>query len=163
MSAQILRPMFGVPTTDQVAEFAKRPEKRKRSPRIDNRAWQKASEEAKAMMIGGDWTGATPRHFVAAYEYMHERVYGVAPAELNAKERMVSAGCAKTMLDKEFDGDATAMAAFLRWTWQREKGREEWRRANGRDGQRIGPRLQFHGGLLSDYRLALHRAKTLRK
>jgi len=134
-------------------EFVRR-EKKPKAKTIADGAWGKALSWAEEAMRTGDWGDAAPRHYVAAYALLHERTYGVAPAELTPTTRLHAAGMAANLLRREFDGEPGEMAAFLRWTWQREKERETWRRANGRDGGRIGYRLQFTGGLLTDYRVA---------
>src|ERR1019366_5123563 len=57
--------------------------------------------------------------------------------------------------DQLFTGDAGAMAAFFRWTWQRE----EWKEKNGKNdgGWRVTPWQQFNGKILTDYRVDLER------
>jgi hypothetical protein len=138
----------------KLAVWSEKPESTKqRTKTIADGAWEKACNEARAMMRSADWNEATPRHFVAAYAMLHERVYGAAPGELTPTVRLQAAGAAGRMLKQEFDGDNAQMAAFLHWTWMREKGREDWRRANRREGGRIGWRLQFNGSLLTDYRV----------
>lgn len=135
---------------------------RKRGPSrpssIGDASWLKAREQADGMMRGGDWTGAIARHFAAAYELLHERVYGVAPAEMTPPYRSISAAMAARLLEKEFGGDPDKMADFMRWAWSREKGREEWRRKNnGGRGGRITPRTMFGGYLVTDYRVDVAR------
>jgi len=138
---------------------------RKTKPRaktIGNGAWEDARREAQAMMGAGDWSAATPRHFVAAYEMMHTKVYGVAPAELTPQGRMAAAGAAYRILEKEFEGDRQEMADFVRWTWVRENTREQKLRAGNTryGGFRVGWRLQFGPALVTDYRLAKARRQT---
>ena len=138
-----------------------RGEKRDRKTITDGR-FDKAVREAEAMMRGGDWADAKPLHFVALYVVLHEGVYGVSPGELGPQQRLQACGFAHRLLKHEFDEEPAAMAAFVRWTWQREKEREQWRRANARSGGRIGWRLQFSGTLLTDYRIDCERRKGRR-
>lgn len=140
---------------DFVAWARSKGEKKPRAKTIGNAAWDKARAQAKEFMASGKWEDATPRHYVAAYELMHELVYSVTPTELDSKMRLAAAGMAKAMLDRDFGGESAEMAEYLRWVWQREQEREKWRRANGQDGVRIGWRLMFNGkNLLTDFRVA---------
>jgi len=128
---------------------------RKRKPRaktISEGSWEKALKQAREMIASGEWDDALPRHYVAAYALLHEKVYGVAPAELTAAARLRAAGLVAGCLDRQFGGDKAEMAAMMRWTWQREVAREKWRRENDRSGGRIGVHLQF-GACVSDYRV----------
>lgn len=124
-----------------------------RARTIPDAAWERARREAEAMMRTGEWGEALPRHFVAAYALLHERVYGVADGELAPPVRLRAAAAASRCLDHEFGGDRGAMAEMVRWAWQRELEREKWRRANGRQGGKLTAWLQF-GRVVTDYRLA---------
>lgn len=137
-----------------------REKKPKRLGSIPDKAFDRLRNEAVACMKSGAWAEAGPRTMVALFAVLHERVYGVACADLTSSTRLVASFAAARMLEREFAGDAQAMAMFLRWTWMREKEREAWRRANNRDGGAISWRLQFNGRLLTDYRLALARQHT---
>lgn len=133
----------------------------KKRPRRDGIAASKMraeEEKAREAMRTGDWSEATASTFVALVCVLHERVYDV-PLTLAPKERLFAARAAGQMLQREFGGDVGAMASFIRWTWQREKQREEWRRKNARDGGSVGWRLQFGGHVLTDYRLARARGQ----
>lgn len=121
--------------------------------------FDRARVEVEAMMKSGEWEGTSARHLVALYALMHERVYGVAAAELGPKERYTSCLRAGTLVKREFGGDYVEAVEFMRWAWTREKSREKWRRENGKDGGRIGPGLMFGGALLTDYRLAMARRR----
>jgi hypothetical protein len=133
--------------------------RRERPKTIPEGAWTKALAETRERMASGDWEGAAPRNLLALYALLHETVYGIAPGELTSATRLYAAGAAGRMLKADFDDDAGAMAEFMRWLWGRERKREAWRRENGRDGQRIGWRLQFNTQLVTDYRLALARTQ----
>ena len=127
---------------------------------VTNSRWAKVREGAAKRAASGEWDGASPMEMVAAYALLHEHVYGVAPGELDPKSRMYAAGAAARMLTGEFGGEPAEMAEFLRWTWDREAKREKDRRHNGRDGGRIGWRLQFGGAILTDYRVSRNRRRT---
>jgi hypothetical protein len=125
---------------------------------------ERAREELRGYLVKGDFTGATPKHLAALYEWCHEQVYGVRPSEMATRviwTRVVFA--AAKMLKDDFAGDMGATIAFIRWTWQRERERERARRA-GRDNSnfRIGWRIQFvTKHLVTDYRIANARQGTL--
>lgn len=106
------------------------------------------------MAESGDWSAAHGGHLVALYEWLHAEVYGVATSELAVRrQRAVAASVAGAMVKREFAGDYGEAVRFMKWAWEREQEREEWRRANGRSGQRVGWRLQFGGALVTDWRL----------
>lgn len=125
--------------------------------------YDRAREEAAERVTAGDWGDAGPAAFVGFYALMHEKIYGVAPAELvDAWKGAVSA--ARGMLDKDFGGKPIEMLEFLRWTWKRERARETKRRAEGTEGGRIGWVLQFKSrALLTDYRVEESRAQEAAK
>lgn len=133
---------------------------KKRPATIPPKAWEKALAEAREMMAGGDWALATPRHYVAVYAIQHEVVYGVAPVELTPTARLRAAGMAANMLVRQLGGSQAAMAAFLRWTWQREAERERYRRDRGGGGGRLTAHAQFNGVVLTDYLLEQNRRRA---
>lgn len=102
---------------------------------------------------------------VALYAALHSEVYGVFPAELQGKTWVHACAAAKRLVAEQFGGDYAAATEFLRWVWQREQGREKWRRENlGKKGGsanasgRIGWALQFaRQALVTDYRTAQNR------
>ena len=146
------------PTSEQWQAFARKTGKRKRPPSVSVNGWDKAKEDAGHRLGTGEWQEVKATTWVATYALLHEKVYGVAPVELRGKSVVWAAAMASKLLREEFDGDAGAMGEFIRWTWKRERGREEWRRAkNNGAGGRIGWKLQFGGALLTDYRLELAR------
>lgn len=115
-------------------------------------------KEARARIAEEAWEGATAGVLVALYGLFHERVYGAWPTELDApKVWSLAAMAAARWQRDEFGGDARRTVVCMLWFWMREEGREKWRRENGRDGQRIGWRLQFSGAVASDYRVSLAR------
>lgn len=120
----------------------------------------KAREQLNEMLVANDFASAKPTHLVALYEWCHERVYGVVPAELTPKVWRGAMFAAARMLKDEFSGDVQAMVAFVRWVWRREQVRER-RRREGADASsfRISWRLQFvTKHLITDYRIDLARS-----
>lgn len=103
--------------------------------------------------------GLRPVHLVALWARCHERVYGAAPAELTPDAWLYAASAAGKLVRDEFRGDVSAAVEFLRWTWSREKYREERAKREAVDRvSRIGWRLQFaQRYLLTDYRVSLAR------
>lgn len=155
------------PEVDAVAEamdaWTKPKPKRKKPPaRVEDGKALEAMGVAKECAASGDWSEATPRVFVALYALLFERVYGLPTADLTPKSRVLAEAAAKRLLRVEFDEDPVRMAEYMKWSWGREKEREEWRRANQRDGRPLGWALMFGGALLNDYRLALSRRMSTR-
>lgn len=132
---------------------------RKSAKSISQRPWDKARAEVEGMIRTGEWASAGPRHFAAAYEVLHEMVYGVVPGEMTPKGRLQVAGMAGSMLRREFDDNPVVMADYVRWLWTREKSREEWRRSNGRMGARLTPGIAFGPTALTDYRIEQQRRR----
>jgi hypothetical protein len=145
------------PPVADIVDWARKGPKKHGVVGVGKKAWEKARGEAREMMGGADWSAATARHFAALYEILHEIVYGVSPAEMTPKLRSLSSIWAAQMLKRDFGGEPVEMASFMRWAWNREKEREEWRRVNGREGGRIGPRLMFSGSMVTDHHLHLAR------
>lgn len=114
--------------------------------------------EMEAMTKTGDWAAATGRHLVALWGLMHQRVYGVAAAELeDSVQYGLAAKAANALIKGHFGEDVSAAIEFMRWAWRREQSREKWRRENGKSGGRMGWRLQFAGSLVTDYRVDMRR------
>lgn len=137
------------------------PEPSSKSTRKRNgaKALASARRDLETIRESGSWASAQPRHFVALYAWLHETVYGVAPAELGTDAFFGAVSAAGKLLRDEFGDRPEALVEFLRWTWRRERAFEKKRRLDGEGGRRIGWRLQFvlrH--LLTDYRLDLARA-----
>lgn len=126
---------------------------RPRSFRSSKGAIERAREQMHAMAESADWEQAGGAHLVALYEWLHEQVYGVATAELDARTWALAAQAAARMADQQFEGDYGRAVVFMRWVWKREIEREKWRRENGKSGSRIGWKLAFHGSLVTDYKV----------
>lgn len=140
---------------------------RRRGPRRANSGPQKArvdkvTRQMNEMRVANEWAEATPMHLVALYTWCHEQTYGLRPVEFERGGLLWSAAtaCATKMLREEFKGDIDEMVDYMRWSWRREKRKEEWRRESNRDGGRIEWRAQFmHLYLLTDYRIDKARRK----
>jgi hypothetical protein len=69
---------------------------------------------------------------------------------------------AARLATSEFGGDMRELLDFLRWTWGREAGREDWRRKNAErseNARRLTWYDQFvRRTLLTDYKVATNRA-----
>ena len=153
------------PIDPALADFLgpKKEATKKGSKTIGDSAFAKLLEETADMLARGDFQHAKGRHFVALFAELHFRVYGIACDELGPKERVFATKLANDMLAKDFGDDPKAMAEFVAWLWSREKGREEWRRENGRSGGRITWRTQFAvRALLTDFRLEKERKQGKR-
>jgi hypothetical protein len=146
------------PESGELQKFLHRSEKTKNRS-LGEAAWRKAKEDAARRMESTDWTGSQCRTFLAAYALLHEQIYGVEAEELTPTERQFALPIIGNFLHRKFNDDPNLLAAFLRWVWVREKGREEWRRQNNQPGRRILWRLQFSGSLLTDYKLDLARGR----
>lgn len=143
------------------ADFARRADERRQKLleqpfRATRTKIAEARCEMDLMSDQRDWSRARGEHLVALYCWCHEQVYGVEPA-LPVKAWQEGARLAVEFAARHFQGDLERVVDFMRWTWKREKEREEWRRSHNRDGGRIGLRLQFGDALMPDYKLHLHR------
>jgi hypothetical protein len=121
---------------------------------------ERAREQMNSMAERGEWDDASGTHLVALYEWLHEKVYGVATAELDARTWAVASQMAGRMVEQQFDNDFGKAVVFMRWVWRREHEREAWRRENGKQGARIGWRLMWNGSLVTDYKVDCARRPT---
>lgn len=113
-----------------------------------------AEADAKRRAQTGEWEDARPSTIVGLYSVCHRMVYGVAPTEFEDNAEFASATrSASALLKSQFDGDAVAMAAFVRWVWKREQGRVKWAREQGRDLNRLVWRFIFSRSKIGDYRV----------
>ena len=138
-----------------MAEKPKRPRYEKPAAR-DARVLGETDE----MRRTGDWGEADGHHLVALYGFFHQEVYGVEALELDGKSRAIAARLAEGATNRYFGGDFGACVSFMLWVWRREQGREEWRRANQREGTRIGWKWQWSAQLVTDYRVDGERKST---
>jgi len=119
-----------------------------------------AAERARVAIGSGSFSDVGPLELVGLWAWLHERVYEVDPVpEVTGKEGLAATSAAKRLLKNEFEEDAARAVDFVRWSWQRERARENWRRENGQDGGRLSWRLQFGDRLVVDYRIAKKRRR----
>ncbi len=108
--------------------------------------------ELNTMLESGTWSNARPAHLVELYCLLHEKVYGVEALDLRGQlNRQAAARMVLTMMKRDFNSLAEPMVEFMRWSWQREESREEWRRRNNTGRRRLTWRMQFGGELLTEY------------
>ena len=139
-----------------LSEFMSEKPRRPRYEKPDARA-ARVHSEMEGMLQSRDWSAAEGEHLVALYSFLHREVYGVDALEVDAKSRAIAARLAEATTKKFFDGDFGACVSFMRGVWLREESREKWRRANSRDGQRIGWKWQWSAQLVTDYRVNAER------
>lgn len=136
----------------------------KTSPSRIDRAFKEFDELFKAERWKADPSKIRPEHAVAFYVRLHEKVYGVRPAELEKGDTWLYACTAAKRLiagdKREFD-DGAKLFEFILWTWRAETGRVKWLRDNDKPiSKRITWRDQFVLGFkLTDYRQAMAEAK----
>lgn len=136
---------FGLPKEEK---------KRKSSPSVDKKRRDKYMAEMNAMREEGEWENFRAGHLVALFAACHQHLYGVMPSEAeSSKDFALAMFAANRMLKADFQGDSTKMVEFIRWSWNRESGREKWRRNNSNGGGRLGWRMQFSSSLMSDYKV----------
>jgi hypothetical protein len=129
-------------------------EPKKKSRTISDAVFERLREEAVEFAQVGDWALAEPRHFVALYSHLHESIYGVAAVELTSAVRFKASMVVGRLLAKQFDGKKNIFASFSRWVWNREKGRHQYRVANGREITRLSWTSAFSGYQVTDWRVA---------
>lgn len=162
MARRIKESVEVAPVRDALEEqFDKR---MSRSPRsksgITDSKMQKFIDAAREFARSGDWSNAEGKHFVALYEWMHQEVYGIDSCT-TPMDRLGAVSAANAMLRNKFDGKPSDMAAYMRWLWARERGREKWRREEKRDGGRLTWRALFVTTYIyGDYRVATIRGIT---
>src|SRR3990172_8529604 len=91
---------------------------------------------------------------VGLYAICHRMIYGIIPQELCEKALFnIAAKLAAVALHKHFDDDPSAAAAFVKWSWEREKRRDTWAREKMIDRARLSWKLQFSATLVTDWRV----------
>lgn len=139
-----------------VEQFAKEHRARVRTKAKPLSSVEVAMDDAKHRAASGDWVGSKGATFVGLHALCHKMIYGVIPDELYALGLYRAAiKLAAKAMHELFADDPDAMAAFVRWTWEREKRKHTWALANGVDRNRLSWRWQFGRALLTDYRVAL--------
>jgi hypothetical protein len=145
---------------DELAAFCAPKTARKKSAGVSERSFVAALDEAEAMLNGGRWEEAEPKHFVALYADLHFKVYGVEDVGLGKKERVYATSMARNMLEKDFGGIRGDMADFIAWIWSRERGKEAWARTANVTRGRLTWRAVFARAALTDYRVDKARKKA---
>lgn len=118
----------------------------------------KAHAEASKMGQTGDWGPARPRHLVALFEMLHDRVYG-HPAETRdgMQATLASYACSR-FVEKEFQGSYADAVRYILWAFEKEKGTEAWRRENNPSSSfRLSWRLLFSAVKVTEMRVAMAR------
>lgn len=118
-------------------------------------------KDAEIRSTSGEWEGCTGRSFVGLYAFCFRMIYGVVPIELYKSEGLIGIGGknASSILRNRFGGDTSKMVEFMKWTWAREKGRDEWARRNKIDRKQLGLRVQFSESLVQDYQINMGRRR----
>lgn len=104
----------------------------------------------------GDWEGADAKTLVGLYIVCHRMVYGLLPDDLLPDTEMRKAiRVARKCLTESFTDDASEMVDFIKWTWKRQRSKEDWALRQGRDLGRFMVWTQFKKSTVVDYRKAL--------
>lgn len=145
------------------AATAKKDEAKKKPSGITKQSYDRALLATEEMMRTGDYSAAKPLNVFALFCTMHLHCYGVEMGENTPAER--SRACVQIggFLRNQFGGDVEALVDFVRWAWRREISTEAWRRANpGRGGSRLQVRWTFITQKLTDYRVDMARAHSVK-
>lgn len=117
-------------------------------------------DDAKRRAESGDWDGAKGSTLAGLYAFCHELIYGVVPDELQQRGIFhAAAKAAAHLVHTSFDDDFAAAAAFVRWSWEREKRLRDWAKSKNADRRRLSWRLQFSASLVTDWRVAMSTAR----
>ena len=127
-----------------------------------------AAQEAAAMLKSRNFDKADAHNVLSAYAVLHNEVYGVAPGEIIGagkeaqKNRAGALSRIRAIASKDFSGDFAPFLDLLRFTWTRERFREEQARKRNvpREGGRISWRIQFCESLLTEWKVDLSRRRT---
>ncbi len=150
---KLAKPVVEDPLMRECVAMSLAHEKRKKSFSVSAAKAKRFDEEAAEMRRSRNWSSAEPAHLVSLWAWCYSAVYGIPP-ELTSKERAHAHALAARLVRDEFSGSTRAAVAFLNWTWNREKGRERWRRENGKGGGSLDWRAQFGARwLLREFRV----------
>lgn len=144
---------------DQNAKAERRQKRKSRKPSMSTSSFERTKQEAKQMLEDDEWDKCEARHMIALYEEVHLLCYSVADASLDSQSRYKAVRTADCFVKREFSGNFAKAMAYFRWLWQRESGREKWRRENSREGGHLSWYAVFSGKLLTEYRLYLARKR----
>jgi hypothetical protein len=103
---------------------------------------REAMSRAQTHARKADWSGANESTVLGLFAWLHEQVYGVDPTQELRTVWVYGIQAVGKLIREEFNS-ITEVVEFVRWTWTRERGREKWRRDNGRPGGRVSWRTQF--------------------
>jgi hypothetical protein len=136
----------------------------KASPSRIDRAFREFDELFKGSRWKTDPSKIRAEHAIAFYVRLHEKVYGVRPAELEKGDAWIFACTAAKRLiegDRRAFDDGAKLFEFILWTWQKESDRVKWLRDNDKPiAKRITWNDQFVRGFkLTDYWQAMAEAK----
>jgi hypothetical protein len=135
-----------------VAAFAGVDKKRGPRGRAGRVEVRRLVDEIRQLVRGDGPKVMKPRELVALYYLCHTEVYGAEPTELVGDAWRQACLAVGRLIKTEFAGNSADVVEFVRWTWRRERWREE-RRQDGERKWRITWRQQFvRRDLLSDYR-----------
>lgn len=110
------------------------------------------------MIQTDSWDDANPHHMVSLFNYCHKAVYGMHVLDLEGKEWFAASSKVKKFVKDFFDDDYAELVKFIRWTWNREKHREAFRKQNGKKTNFfLNWRTQFSAKHLTAYRILKHR------
>ncbi len=110
---------------------------------------QQAKQAAQIRASSGEWDDATPAVLVGLYGLLHERHYGVWPAELDDKATWQAAvRAAQGLAFDHFQNNPVWAVEFICWAWTRERSRTR------APGWRLGWRLCFSAVFVTDYRVS---------
>lgn len=149
--------------TGSVDDWAEQGMHRVENPRSKSRTipasrFDKSMRETEGMVASGEWDDCGARHLVALYAILHRKIYGIE-SEMTSTDRYQATMLAGNFAKRHFGGEHVEVAEYMRWIWNREAGREKWRRENSREGGHLGVRLVFSAGCVTEYRLAMARKK----
>jgi hypothetical protein len=130
------------------------PKRRPRAKTIAASSFRKTLEETREMITSGDWAGFSARHVLALYDLMHEKCYGVAPI-MTSKERHTAVLAGGGFVKRIFDGSFEDAVEYFRWIWDREIGREAWRKAEQKETRPMSFYWSISTRLVNDYRVAM--------
>lgn len=140
--------------SDFVGDATRKPGRPRTRARRHLTAFEIALDDAARRANSGDWDGASGATLVGLYAFCHRLLYTVLPEELAAVPKFnAAAKRAKAFVHDHFADDFGAAAAFIKWSWEREKRKNQWCRDNGVEARRLGWLLQFSPSLLTDWRV----------
>jgi hypothetical protein len=113
-----------------------------------------AIDDARRRAASGEWAGAKGAVLVGLYAMCHRMVYGIIPSELfEVPTFRAAAKMAAKAMHELFGDDPAEVAAFVKWSWQVEKRKNEWAQTKSVDRKHLGWRAQFCRSLETDYRI----------